>query len=110
PERIDFQGVISAVDDPAREPGDRVRIAVRLVPTVRVRRHAIAHAAAEELPDGNAKGLADDVPARHLERGERRLRDFLRPPVVGAKDVPRQTLDVERTRTNHVARRELSDT
>ena len=108
-EGIELERAIPALHDLAREPRNRRRLALRLIPAVRVRRHAIPEAAAEQLPHGDAERLPHQIPARDVERGERRLRHLARTPVLGPLNVPRETLDVERIGSGDVARCQLAD-
>ena len=56
----------------------------------------LAQPAAQELAQRLSHRLAHQIPAGDVERRERRLRDFARPAVLGAQNVPGETLDVER--------------
>jgi hypothetical protein len=53
--------------------------------------------------------LPDQVPARHVEQCKGGLRDLTGPPVLGALNVPRESLHVCRVGPDDVARCELGD-
>ena len=90
-------------------PRDGAWLALGLIPPIGVRRHAIAEPPAEQLPDRHTERLPHQIPARDVERGERRLRHLAGASVLGALHVPREPLDVERIGTDDVPWRQLAD-
>ena len=82
-EGIELERAIAAVDDLARE---RARSSAgsrsAWYQPLAYARHAIAKAAAEQLPDRHAERLPHQVPASDVERRERRLRHLARAAVV----------------------------
>ena len=108
-ERIELERAIAPRDHVTREGCDCRRVALRLVPPVRVRRHARAKPSAEELPDRHAERLAHQIPARDVERRQGRLRHLAGASVLRALHVPREPLDVERIGADDIARRQLAD-
>ena len=67
-ERIELQPAVPALHHAAREARDRLGIALGLVPAIRVGGHAIAEAAAEELPERARRGSAPSGPSRRRRR------------------------------------------
>ena len=88
---------------------DRDRVAVGLVPAVRIRSHAVAVFPAQKLPDRNVQFLTDEVPAGEIERSQGRLCDLTWPAVLRALDVERQRLPVERISSDDITVGELGD-
>ena len=108
-ERIELQRTITAGDHLLGARRNGVGLALGLVPAIGVRRDPIAKPAADQLPDRHAERLADDIPARDVERGERGLRHFARAAVFGGLNVPGEALDVERIAAEEIPRRKLVD-
>src|SRR6266511_168355 len=106
---IELERAIPALDDRARELPNRPWIACRLVPAVRIRRNAIAKSTAKQLPNRDAERLPHQIPTGNVDRGERRLRDFAGPAVLGALHVPGEPFDVKWIRADDVPRSELID-
>ena len=81
-----LEGAVALRDDFLRALDQRRRVE-RLVDgahvaeaKMRVDAHLVAHLAAEQPPHGNAEVLAENVPQRHLDAGDRAHADHAEPP------------------------------
>src|SRR5438270_37586 len=66
------------------------------VPAIGVRLDAVAHLASQEAVHRLVQRLADDVPAGHLDRADRRHGDFTSAGIVIAKHARDQVFHLER--------------
>ena len=108
-ERVELHRPIAARDDAERQGRDGVGLEVGSVPAVGVGRDAVAESPAEELPDGHAERLADEVPRRDVERGQRGLAVLARAAVLESFDGPGEPFRVEWVRPDDVAPGQLLD-
>jgi hypothetical protein len=98
----------------ARRPELGVDVDVRRVAVlgveVAVGTKTLVHAAAEQVVDRLPDGLADDVPARHLDATEHADERDIRPcRIAPAVDVAPECLDSEGVRADDVARADVLD-
>src|SRR3989449_3865945 len=94
-EGIELDSAVALLQRRAGGVADVAWRALDRVPAVRVRRDAVADGATEELIHGHAERLPDDVPAGHVDHGERGHRDLPRARVVIADHAARERLERE---------------
>src|SRR3989449_6276058 len=103
-EGIELDRAVALLQRRAGGVADAARRALDRVPAVRVRRDAIADRATEELIHGHAERLPDDVPAGHVDHGERGHRDLPRARVIIANHAARERLEREGIGADNVSR------
>ena len=109
PEGVDLEAPVAAPDHLGGQRGHRLGVAVALVPAVGVGRDPVPEAAAQQPPHRLPGGLAHEVVAGDVDRGQGRLGDLAGPAVLGPLGLPGEPLEVEGVHADHVALGQLVD-